>query len=113
MDRQTLRDWCIGSTRPGRTDCAITGRAPDPPLSGTQGELAAIVEAGPNREVDGVVRWRASIFSASSRTLRVDYCERYVGTLLKKLGFAHISARPPIPPGRRDRRGFQKNFPRA
>ena len=32
-------------------------------------ELAAIVEAGPDREKDGVVRWRGSIFSGSLRNV--------------------------------------------
>ena len=36
----------------------------------------------------------------------VDYHERYVGTLLKKFGFSHISAAAPSGAGRRDRRGL-------
>jgi transposase len=61
-------------------------------------ELAKIVEAGPDRAVDGVVRWRrADLKRAIAERFGVDYHERYVGTLLKKLGFSHISARPRHP----------------
>jgi transposase len=87
---------------------------PDPRLSAEhKAELAAIVEAGPNREVDGVVRWRrVDLRRVIKNRFGVDYCERYVGTLLKKLGFVQRAAAPSRP-GHRDRRGFQKNFPRA
>jgi len=61
-------------------------------------ELAAIVEAGPDREKDGVVRWRrVDLQRVVKERFGVDYCERYIGTLLKKLGFSHISARPRHP----------------
>ena len=78
-------------------------------------EVVQIVEAGPDREKDGVVRWRrVDLKRVIAETFGVDFHERYVGTLLKKLGFSHISARPRHPaPGRADRRGVQKNFPRA
>ena len=60
MDRQTLRDWVhwFNEAGPdGLRDHWAGG--PDPRLSAEhKAELAAIVEAGPNREVDGVVRWR-------------------------------------------------------
>ena len=105
---------CIGSTRPGRTDCAITGRAArSAPLGGTQGRTRRDRRGlRPNREVDGVVRGGASIFSASSRPLR--------GRLLRTLcrdAVEEARLRPyqrasaPSRPGRRDCRGFQKNFP--
>ena len=91
---------CIGSTRPGRTDCVDHwAGGPEPRLSAAhKAELAAIVEAGPNREVDGVVRWRrVDLQRVIKNRFGVDYRERYVGTLLKKLGFSHISARPRHP----------------
>src|SRR6202521_6321127 len=60
MDRQTLRDWVhrFNEAGPdGLLDNWASG--PTPRLSPDQkAELAAIVEAGPDREVDGVVRWR-------------------------------------------------------
>ena len=61
-------------------------------------ELATLVEAGPDREVDGVVRWRrVDLQRVIKERFDVDFHERYVGTLLKKLGFSHISARPRHP----------------
>jgi len=99
MDRQTLRDWVhwFEAGPDGLRDHWAGG--PDPRLSAEhKAELAAIVEAGPNREVDGVVRWRrVDLRRVIKNRFGVDYCERYVGTLLKKLGFVHISARPRHP----------------
>ena len=96
MDRQTLRDWVhwFNEAGPdGLRDHWAGG--PDPRLSAEhKAELAAIVEAGPNREVDGVVRWRrVDLKRVIAETFGVDFHERYVGTLLKKLGFSHISAK--------------------
>ena len=100
MDRQTLRDWVhrFNAAGPdGLTDNLTGGVAPR--LSAEQcAEFAQIVEAGPDREKDGVVRWRrVDLQRVIAERFGVDYCERYVGTLLKKLGFSHISARPRHP----------------
>ena len=58
-------------------------------------ELSAIVDAGPDLSVDGVVRWRRiDLQRVIKQRFGVDYHERYVGTLLRKLGFSHISPRP-------------------
>jgi transposase len=60
--------------------------------------LAGIVETGPDLAVDGVVRWRRlDLQKVIKQRFGVDYHERYVGTLLKELGFSHISARPRHP----------------
>jgi len=100
MDRQTLRDWVhrFNAEGPdGLFDHWTSG--PTPRLRPEQlAELAKIVEAGPGRAVDGVVRWRrADLKRVIAERFGVDYHERYVGTLLKKLGFSHISARPRHP----------------
>ena len=53
-------------------------------------ELSQIVEAGPDRKKDGVVRWRRSdLQRVIADRFGVDYCDRYVGTLLKQLGSSH------------------------
>ena len=60
MDRQTLRDWVhrFNEAGPdGLLDNWASGPTPRPSPD-QKAELAAIVEAGPDREVDGVVRWR-------------------------------------------------------
>ena len=100
MDRQTLRDWVhrFNATGPdGLFDNWTDG--PTPRLSPEQlDELAKIVERGPDRKVDGVVRWRRiDLKCVIAQRFGVDYHQRYVGKLLKKLGFSHMSARPRHP----------------
>jgi transposase len=100
MDRQTLRDWVHRFNDQGPDClCDIHAGGVEPRLSPEKlAELAAIVEAGPDREKDGVVRWRrVDLQRVVKERFGVDYCERYIGTLLKKLGFSHISARPRHP----------------
>ena len=100
MDRQTLRDWVHRFNAAG-PDGLLDNWASGPVarLSAAQkAEFARIVEIGPDREVDGVVRWRRiDLKRVIAERFDIDYCERYVGTLLRKLGFSHISARPRHP----------------
>ena len=100
MDRQTLRDWVhrFNASGPeGLIDNWTEG--PKPRLSAEQlAQFAQIVEAGPDREKDGVVRWRRiDLKRVIAERFGVDFHPRYVGKLLKKLGFSHISARPRHP----------------
>jgi transposase len=100
MDRQTLRDWVhrFNASGPdGLLDNWTDG--PKPRLSAGQlAEFAKIVEAGPDRTKDDVVRWRrVDLKRIIAQMFRVEFHERYVGTLLKKLGFSHVSARPRHP----------------
>ena len=79
--------------------CSTIGRRPDAaPVGGAIGRVGAIVEAGPDRKKDGVVRWRRiDLKRVIAERFGVDFHPRYVGTLLKKLGFSHMSARPRHP----------------
>ena len=100
MDRQTLRDWVhrFNASGPeGLIDSWTEG--PKPRLSAEQlAEFAKIVEAGPDREKDGVVRWRRiDLNRVIAERFGVDFHQRYVGKLLSKLGFSPISARPRHP----------------
>src|SRR5271155_4699990 len=100
MDRQTLRDWVhrFNAAGPdGLFDNWTDG--PTPRLSPDQlAELAMIVETGPDRKVHGVVRWRRiDLKRVIVERFGVDYHQRYVGKLLKKLGFSHMSARHRLP----------------
>jgi transposase len=74
-------------------------RGPQSRLSPEQlDELAEIVETGPDATGDGVVRWRrVDLQRVIEARFGVAYHERYVSTLLKKLGFSHMSARPRHP----------------
>jgi transposase len=97
MDRQTLRDWVhrFNASGPdGLIDNWTEG--PKPRLSVEQlAQFAQIVEAGPDRQVDGVVRWRRiDLQRVIAERFGVEFHPRYVGKLLQKLGFSHISARP-------------------
>ena len=60
MDRQSLRDWVQqfnGAGPEGMHDCKSPGAVPK--LTAAQRvALAAIVEAWPSPDSDGVVRWR-------------------------------------------------------
>jgi transposase len=91
MDRQTLRDWVhrFNASGPdGLIDNWTEG--PKPRLSEAQlAEFALIVEAGPVRERDGVVRWRRiDLKRVIAERFGVDFHPRYVGKLLHKLGFS-------------------------
>ena len=100
MDRQTLRDWVHRFNRSGPEGVIDNWtEGPKPRLSAEQlTRFAQIVEAGPDREKDGVVRWRRiDLKRVIAERFGVDFHPRYVGKLLKKLGFSHISARPRHP----------------
>jgi transposase len=100
MDRQTLRDWVHRFNARG-PEGLKDDRAREKPrrLSATQqAELAEIVETGPDRAVDGVVRWRRiDLQRVIAERFGVEYHERTISKLLKHLGFSHISARPRHP----------------
>jgi transposase len=100
MDRQTLRDWVHRFNQQGPDglrDIHAGGVAPRL-SSESLAELASIVEAGPDREKDGVVRWRrVDLKRVVKERFGVEFCERYIGTILKRLGFSHMSARPRHP----------------
>jgi transposase len=100
MDRQTLRDWVPSLHVSGPEGLIDNGtEGPKPRLSKEQlAQFAQIVEAGPDREADGVVRWRrVDLKRVITERFGVDFHPRYVGKLLKKLGFSPISARPRHP----------------
>ncbi len=100
MDRQTLRDWVHRFNQLG-PDGLLDRHAGGvvPRLSAERkAELAALVEAGPDRATDGVVRWRrVDLQRVIKERFAIDFHERYVGTILKQLGFSHVSARPRHP----------------
>lgn len=100
MDRQTLRDWVHRYNDEG-VPGLVSRPAPGarPKLTAEQmAELAAIVEAGPDPEVDGVVRWRRiDLRDVIGERFGVALHERTVGKLLAKLDYSHISVRPRHP----------------
>jgi transposase len=100
MDRQTLRDWVHRFNDRGPEGLKDDWQHEKPRrLTKEQlAELAQIVETGPDRAVDGVVRWRrVDLKRVVGERFGVDYHERSIGKLLQALGFSHISARPRHP----------------
>ena len=100
MDRQTLRDWVHRYNEEGLAglvDRSLPGRTP---MLGTEQmrELAAIVETGPDPERDGIVRWRRiDLCNLVERRFGIRLAERTMSSILRRLGFAKLSARPRHP----------------
>lgn len=100
MDRQTLRDWVHRFNERGPDALQDTWSKGNPPRLSPdqQGELARLVETGPDRAVDGVVRWRrVDLQRVIAERFGVTYHERTVGKILRQLGFSRITARPRHP----------------
>ncbi len=100
MDRQTLRDWVHRFNEHGPSGLKDTWSKGSPPRLSPdqQTELAQLVDAGPDRAVHGVVRWRrVDLQRLIAERFGVTYHERTVGKLLHQLGFSHVSARPRHP----------------
>lgn len=100
MDRQTLRDWVHRFNEQG-PDGLINAQSPGRPskLSVEQkAELQQLVEAGPDPQIHGVVRWRCvDLKRVLGERFAVDLSEVSLGRVLKQLGYSHISARPRHP----------------
>ena len=100
MDRQTPRDWVHRFNKHGPDGLRDSWSKGNPSRlsADRQAELARLVEAGPDRAVDGVVRWRRiDLRRIIQERFRVTYHERTVGKVIKALGSAHVSARPRHP----------------
>src|SRR4051794_13783741 len=100
MDRQTLRDWAHRYNEEGLAGLRDRRRpGPRPRLTpGQAAELVAAVERGPDPDRDGVGRWRGVARRALIEArFAVRLHERWVGTVLRRLGFARLSVRPRHP----------------
>ena len=100
MDRQSLRDWVYRFNEAG-PEGLHDRKSPGAVAKLTAAEraaLAEIVEAGPDPDSDGVVRWRRiDLKEVIQDRFGVVYHERSVSRLLHDLGFSHMSARPRHP----------------
>jgi len=97
MERQTPRDWVRRFNTEG--PAGLIDRKPPGAArrltAEQEAELAALIEAGPDLERDGVVGWRCIDLQQVILTRwNIAYHERTIGKLLRRLGFSHISARP-------------------
>jgi transposase len=97
MDRQTLRDWIHRYNTEGPAGLSDR-RSPGRPARLTPEQQAAVagwVRQGPELERHGVVRWRRlDLAGEIARHFGIRLAERSVGTLLRRLGFSRVSARP-------------------
>jgi transposase len=115
MDRQTLRDWVHRYNAQG-----LAGLLDRPHPGGKprlaceqEVEVAKWVREGPKLLEDRVVRWRRiDLARKIEQRFGVKLAERSVGSLLRRLGFRRLSARPQHPqkdPAAQET--FKKTFP--
>jgi transposase len=101
MDRQTLRDWVHRYNAEGLAGLTDRQGAVGPKrlLSPEQeAEVAEWVHRGPNPAEHGVVRWRrADLARAITARFGVVLAERSISTVLRRLGFRRLVARPRHP----------------
>ncbi len=87
MNRQTLRDWVHRFNAHGPDGLRDSWSKGNPPrLSADQkAALARLVESGPDRAVDGVVRWRRiDLQRVIGERFSVTYQERTVGKVSRR-----------------------------
>jgi transposase len=77
------------------TEGLINKCAPDKLSKKHKAFLARLVEEGPMPAIHGVVRWRAcDLIMRLHEEFGISVSDDTVYRALKKLGFAHVSARP-------------------
>ena len=100
MDRQTLRDWVHRYNEAGIAGLSnrpAPGRSPKL-TEGQMAALKAVVLAGPNPAVDGVVRWRiVDLCRWVAERWGVSYSETGMLRLLWSLDLSHRKTRPRHP----------------
>ena len=100
MDRQTLRDWVHRFNEQGPDGLTNKEGAGRPRLITDEQmqELARIVEAGPDPQIDGVVRWRQiDLVRIIKERFGVVCSDSAVANYQSELGFSYISGRPQHP----------------
>lgn len=116
MDRQSLRDWVHRFNAEGPAGLVDKPRSGRPPRMNEEQlqALDAIVEAGPDIEADGVVKWRRSdLQRIIADKYGVALCERSVGRILHDRGFRHVSVRPQHPKSDPEAQGLFKRASRT
>ena len=100
MDRQTLRDWVHRYNSDGVAGLANRKSTGRPPKLNAEQKAAfkQLVETGPDRARDKVVRWRCIDLKRQIETrFKIDVHERTVGKFLNALGYRRLSVRPQHP----------------
>ena len=100
MERQCLRDWAHRFNEEGvdgLRDRRHTGR-PRRMSAVVEKEFCERVDAGPDAATDKLVRWRrADLQDWLQSKHAINYHERSIGKVLKRLGYSHMSTRPVHP----------------
>jgi len=100
MERQSLRDWVHRFNAEGvegLRDRPHKGR-PRRMHKGIEKAFCERVDKGPDADTDKLVRWRRvdlQEWLKSEHT--INYHERSIGKILKRLGYSHVSTRPVHP----------------
>lgn len=101
MDRQTLRDWVHRYHEEGLAGLADRQGdvGPKRRLSPEQeNEVAEWIRRGPNPAEHGIVRWRrADLARAIEARFGIVLAERTISTVLRRLNFRRLVARPRHP----------------
>lgn len=94
---QIIRDWVVRFNEQG-PDGLIDRKAPGPTprlCAEHRQALVALIEMGPNPEVDGVVRWRlVDLVQWVWQELKISVSEQTLSRELRGLGYRKLSARP-------------------
>ena len=100
MERQSLRDWVHRFNEEGvegLRDRSHKGR-PRRMHAGIEKEFCERVDTGPDADTDKLVRWRRVDLQDWLKTEHaINYHERSIGKILKRLGYSHVSVRPVHP----------------
>ena len=117
MDRQTLRDWVHRYNAEGIEGLRDRPRSGRPAgLSAAQmAELDELVVAGPDPAVHRVVRWRCfDLREEIKQRFEVEFTERHVGRLLRRLKLTRLTVRPRHPKADEAAQlAFKKTSPRS
>ena len=100
MERQCLRDWVHRFNAEGVAglkDRPHKGR-PRRMHAGIEKEFCERVDTGPAMRTDKLVRWRrVDLQDWLKAEHAINYHERSIGKILKRLGYSHVSVRPVHP----------------
>jgi transposase len=116
MERQCLRDWVHRFNVEGvdgLRDRPHKGR-PRRMHAGIEKEFCERVDTGPDADTDKLVRWRRVDLQAWLKSEHtINYHERSIGKILKRLGYSHVSTRPVNPQNDPEAmETFKKTLPR-
>ena len=100
MERQSLRDWVHRFNAEGVAGLEDRPRQGRPRRmdAGIEKALCTRVDAGPDAKTDKLVRWRRVDLQAWLQSEHaINYHERSIGKILKRLGYSHVATRPVHP----------------